>query len=79
MENNTEFKIGDKVRIFQNINKNRRGTWGFQYDYMEPLIGKEGKITGYNDKNSYGENCWLLDIKYEGANLSVCERNLEHI
>lgn len=79
MENNTEFKIGDKVKIFQIINKNRAGTWGFQYDYMEQFIGSQAQIIGFNNKNSYGENCWLLDIEYNGKPLSVCERNLEHI
>lgn len=70
-----KFEIGDRVTIIGNINKERDPY--NDYAYLDQFIGKTATIVDFNCQNSYGEDCWYLDLEYQGETLSVCERNLD--
>ena len=86
MENSQQFKIGDKVVISRNIHKTKEDYGDVHYAYMDEYIGMTGTIQSLSCVNSYGDNCWYLDIPvlshhtFTNENqLSVCEKNLDLI
>jgi hypothetical protein len=72
-----QFETGDSVIISRNVNKVREAGSGIDYGYLDDLIGRRAKITGFNSINKHGEACWFLDFEMGGKPFSVCEANLD--
>ena len=75
-----KFKVGDKVKIFQNppISEDSNH-YGEETESYDIYVGMSGVILELNGRNYDGLPCYIMDIKDEsdGGNLYVKESVIE--
>lgn len=69
-----KFKVGDRVRISRNVNKERED--GANYEYLDQFIGAETTLLEMNCVNSDGVLCWWTDIRWKNPFSDTTETRL---